>query len=629
MSRRRGAFVVVTVSLMCGCLAWSQAPAPPAAPAGPAPGDVLGRIPAGCMGFVAARNVQAFTGRIDAFIKQISPMGQPLLPISVLDLIRAQSRLGESFDPRGGFALVMLDPQQYGVDLVAAITEGKGVEMSALPLVFVIPGKDPAKMLAAFGPIQDGADIKLPGLGDPPGWARQAGDYVLLSPNRKAVGALATMGKPVLTQLSAADKAMLTRNDAAVWLNFRVIGPVLDAAIVRMQKQTAELKQRLEKGEVPPFMRPQQAVMLGMGDAMASWRTMLKQLEDVTMGLRIPESGIVLEGAASFLPDSPIGKALAAYKHVAKPLLNRLPNMPYILAMGADAGPAMPEQETAKQVDQILSMVPFKDLSPEAKAKFRALLLTSQDELGGMQMFVGQNTAGAGKLGVAAVMECKSADKARQILADAVAVVAEMFQAGQDPNLKQLSVKYHKGMESLGDRKLDAIIIEHPELAKAPQSARNAMKVVLGEDKLRLYVTALDDKTLVMTMGGGKEFLAAALKAAGGTGKLAADPNVAKAVAMLPKDRVGVGVFSPQNLMKLIMDSLKDIAAAEGQQPPPIQLKVDSPDPFAMAFTMQGCDVGATGYLPATTIRDLIQVVMGMMMPAMQPGPEIAPGDDF
>ena len=625
--------VIAAASLLGGAVASGQAPAlvKPAA----APGNVLKHIPAGCMAFVAVNSVEGLATKIDGFIRQISPTGGPMLPMPLLELIKAQAQLGEGFDARGGFALVMLDPQQYELDLVAAITAGKRVRIETVPLVFLIPGKDPAKLLAGYQPVKEGEDYRLPGLGDPPGWARQLGGYVLLSPNRKVVGAVAAAKKSVLSELSAADKLLVARNDATVWLNFRIIGPILDAALRQMQIDAVDIRKRMEKGEAP-FVAPQQACKLGMAQGMAFYRPFIKQIEDVALAVRVPKSGIVLEAVVSYLPDSPIGKALTAYKHVPGPLLNRLPNMPYVLAFGGLSGARMPKADQAKLMDQLLVMEPFKSLPAESKAKWRQFVQTSEDLVEATQIFVGRNTTGAGKLGIAVVMQCKSAEKARLMLADSVGMMTEIFRASVRPGAARVPagpvVKYHKALESLGDRKIDVITIELPE-AQPPPMLGSVMKSVFGEDKLRMLVADADDKTLVLTMGGRKEFLAAVLKtAAARGGKIGTDAEAAKSLAMLPRRRVGVGLFSLQNLASLVMDIMKDMAGAQGAAPMPINLRAASAVPFAGAVAIEKNDVRLVGYVPAESIRDVLNMVMGVMMMRMgppMPPPQDPPGGDF
>ena len=624
MARNRNCLGVVIAAslLLAGTFAPAQAPAP-AEPTSTA-ADVLKCVPSGCMGFVVVPNVQDLTGKIDGFIKQISPEGQPMLPGSVLDMIKGAAGLAEGFDANGSFAMVMLDPQQYGLDLVSLISGAttQPVNGENVPLVFVIPGTDPAKMFQAHQPVKDGEDYKLVGMGDSPGWARQMGKHVLLSPCRKALAAVATTQKSVAPDLSAAEKALMGRNQAMAWLNFKVVAPILDAAIARMEKEAAEIRKATE-GQEPGLVRPDEFMKLTMANALSQYRMLVKQVDGVALGLRFVESGIFIEARGAMRPDSAMGQALAATKHVASPLLNRLPNMPYILAIGAQSAGKLPPDEQAKQIDKMLAGEPFRSLSDETKAKLRKIALASEEQVQSTQLFAGVNTAGGGRLGVACVLECKSADKVREILAEAADVAADVMKIHPMTELRQLSVKYQKGLDSLGAMKLDVISIEHPDLEEMPEEGAAALKVVLGEQKIRLYVAQPNPKTLVITLGGQKQFLASAIQASAGTGKLEQDPAVAKVLAMMPKERVAVVVFSLRNMVNLVMDAVKDVGAATGNQPPPIDIKIESTTPFAVVMSIEKTDLSLTGYVPTAPIREVVRAITSAMMPQ---GP---PPDDF
>ena len=51
------------------------------------------------------------------------------------------------------------------------------------------------------------------------------------------------------------------------------------------------------------------------------------------------------------------------------------------------------------------------------------------------------------------------------------------------------------------------------------------MKKVLGEDKIRIRIAQVDPKTLVITFGGGKTFMVAAIDAARKGGTIGQNPN--------------------------------------------------------------------------------------------------------
>ena len=191
MVTRKSFLVVVAAAVMlsgpvalgAGAEATEAKPLGPKVPAIAA----LKQIPAGCMGFVVVNNVNGMCGKVDEFLKSIGPGGQPFLPMSVLDLIKGQLQLGEGFNSNGPFAAVMLDPQQYGVNLMEMLdlpgakpapAEEKPPEV---PAVILIPGKDPAKMFMGREGTKDGAYLKIGKM-----YWRQVGSFVAGSPSKKA-----------------------------------------------------------------------------------------------------------------------------------------------------------------------------------------------------------------------------------------------------------------------------------------------------------------------------------------------------------------------------------------------------------------------------------------------------------
>lgn len=589
---------------------------PVSLPVGPPAGNVLMHVPSGCMGFVVVNNIQNFTGKIDAFLKQISPPDQPIIPGKVLDLICAQAKLAEGFNPNGGFAAVMLDPQQYGVDLVSMIDgeqPGDAVQKK-MPVILIVPTTDKTmtKMLAGHEPVKEGNYVKL---GRGPTYCMVKGNYALLGPNLKAVRNVAAGIKPVLLQLSSADKALVARNDVAVWVNFKMLAPILDAAIVKIEKKMAEAK-----GGGGRAMRPTMPGKM-MFHNLSSAREIIKQVSSASAGLRIGKTGIMIEGRGAFLADSMMGKVLAAYKPMAGSLLNRLPNMPYVLAFGARNEPKAPRDFNIKQINNLLANEPFAGLSADAKAKCLGIMLGLEDQIQATQVYLGGITTGNGQVGMACVLECKSAEKVKAMLVDGVAVAGEIIQTVKDEDFRKLSVKYHKSLEVAGGKKVDVISIDHPEINSMEEADRDKMKAILGEDKIRLLIASTDPKTLVITIGGGKGFLTEAIKtAAGRTGRLHMSPEAAKALAMLPRQRMAVGLFNVGNIFTII----KNISAAIGEEQPPIP-PITAKEPFVGSMSIKGNAISFNAYLPTKTVGEVTKAFMGLLMMRMGPGPGPGP----
>ncbi len=615
---RTRAMVLAACCVLVASTASGQQPAVERATAQPA-GEVLKHIPAGCLGFAVVNNVEELTSKIDRFIKQISPGERPLVPFAVLDWLKGAVQLGEGFEYSGAVAAVMLDPQQFGFDIPAMITEDRPPKPEEIPFGVLIPGKDLAKTLAAYQPVQSGDNYKLSRPESPAILARQVGNHILIGTSPKALAAIAATDKPILGELSLADKALMARNDLAIWVNFRVYGPLLETVLPKLQEKIRKGQAPGGPGGVMVAPEPLTKLMLSYAQLLSIYKDFYKQLEDEAVGVRFTETGVFMEGCVSFVPDSSLGKALIALEKPTSPLLHRLPNMPFVFALGGRSMP-QPKEDLTKCVDQILGIEMLKDLSAEGKTKLRGVMLGMSEQVRSFQFYLGENTASAGRLGIACVIECVSAEKVRDLLADAVAVAGELKAQIPAPPLQALSVSYLKGAQSMQDRPVDVISISHPALegAEMPEEARAAMKsgikTVFGEERLCLYVAQADKNTLAITMGGAQGFLASVLKTAGGTGKLHLDESIVKSLEMMPKNRSFVGLFSPGNLTKLIMNIIKDYSAAMGTEPPPLNVEITSRELFAVAGAVQKADLSFAGYIPSAPIREFIQKVLVQMM---------------
>jgi hypothetical protein len=275
----------------------------------------------------------------------------------------------------------------------------------------------------------------------------------------------------------------------------------------------------------------------------------------------------------------------------------------------------VPKDLDAQMFDKFIAAGFFKGLSAESKAKWRKMAAEFEGQVTGIQMSLGAVTGGEGQIGLVYVIECKSADKLMGMLPDYVGVMSEIYKATEGEIVSKLELKYHKGLEGVGDTKLDAISIEHPVLTALPEGDRAKLKAVLGDDKIRFLVGKADAKTVVMTLGGGKKFVATAMATAKArSGKIPADPGAAKALAMLPKKRVGVGLLNLGNIMPVV----KKVAAALGETPPPINLI--APTPLAGSISIEKSDVLVVGYIPTDAIQGIVGAVMGAIMGGMMGG---------
>lgn len=606
--------------LVLSATAWGQAAIPE---------PVIGHIPAGAMGFVVVNNIESMTGKVDKFIGDLGfggMLAQPdpsdpekTIQMSVLDMMRGAAALGDGFNPKGGLAAVLLDFKAFDIDIMEMIGGAMGGNADnseakpkpKLPVVIFLPGKDVKSLLGAYNPEQAGKYMKvmLPGAGEM--LAGQAGSYVILSPNAKALDAVASATKKVPSELPAEQLKAISQSDIAYVMNGKIAGPVL-AEIM----QVGEAQMAANAGEMAPLV----------GTYFRIYRELLTQMGAVTVAGRFVEGGLVFDELIAFQPDTPYAKAMESAKLTGKTSLNALPDLPYVLAIGASASTS--KQNVQMGLDMINSLMlsqPLANMPNDLKTSITKLYEDVTDQVTGMQMVGGGAPEGAGLFGVAFVIKCKDSDKMKSLLAEKARIAQALIKhfGADEPDLQKLSIKYVKGATTVGAISADAVVIEHPEMDNMEERERGEMKKVLGEDKINFRIAATDKNTVVITIGGSNAFLAETVKvAASGTGKIGTDSDSAKALKHMPAERQAIILFSPSNLYDVVVSGMK-IMAPETELPP---FKITSKTPIAIGAGTTGKSAHLVFFVPTDLIKDVAGIFM--MFKGMGAGAGAAPMGD-
>ncbi len=626
MARSRKILSVSFVMLLSAS-AWAQTDKPE---------PVISHIPAGSMGFVVVPSIDGMTGKIDKFIADLGfgqMLSQPdpadpnkMAQIPVLTMLKGAAQLGDGFNPKGSFGAVMLDLKAFDINLMELIGGAMGAPAAGedgtqpkakpkLPVVFFIPGKDVKSVLGAYNPQQAGKYMTVT-LPPGPMFAGQIGSYVMISPNDKALDAIAAATKMASSELPPEQLKAISAADIAICVNGKVTGP----ALIEMM-QIAEAQMTAQAGEMGPLI----------GTYFKIYRELLSQLDTVTLAGRFVEGGLVFDEMLNFQADTPYAKAMATAKLLGKADFNALPNMPYVLAVTAAASTS--QQNVQMGLDMINSMLlsqPVAGMPDELKAAIKKSYTDAMDQVTGMQFVGGGAPAGSGVFGLSYVIQCKDSAKMKDILAESAGIAQGLIKHfGKDePDANGIVVKYVKGIETVGQISADAIVVESPKIEKMAESERAEMKKVLGEDVLRMRIAATDKNTVVMTIGGSGAFFAEAVKAAAsGTGKIGTDANSLTAMKHMPAERNMVAIFSASNLYDVIVSGMK-VMSPETELPP---FKINCKTPIAMGGGTTGRSAHVVVFIPTDLIKDISGMVMmfagGMGGGQATPPPPMGGGD--
>ncbi len=583
-----------------------------------APEPVLDHLPAGALGFVVVHDVEGMMGKVDKLIDELGfgqMLSQPdpqnpnqMKRIALLEMLKMMAQLGPGFDARGGFAAVMLDPQAFDVDLMKLLPMGGGMgaapgaageeaEEPKLPFVLLVPGRSVEDVFGAY-PMEAAGKFTKVNLRMGPMLAGKVGGYVGLSPNDKALEALAGAKKKAVAELPDEHVVMLAKSDLGYYINMKVAQPMvlqfMDIAEGQMQ--------------APGPMAPLMSTYFGI------YREAIKELADVSVGLRLAPTGIVLDEMVSFKAGGTYDRAMALAKYAGRPPLAGLPDLPYILALAAQ-GQTDPQslKITMDVIDELLAGEAFKELPPAEKARFRKVVMDMNEQVTGMQLVIGGAPEGSGLFGLSAVVDCKSSAKVKELIGEKCklgeALVRHFTEEGDDARL--LKIRYLKGVETVGGQSVDAVTLEHPEMADMSDRERQEMTKVLGENKVRFYVAAPAEKRVVVTFGGSRAFLAEALKVASSkSGKIGQGPAVAEAMKYMPADSGFLALLSGSGMYDVIVNGMK-VMEPESELPP---FKITSKVPIAFGGGKKGRSAHLVAYVPTDLIKEVSNIFMMMGM---------------
>jgi len=608
MRSRLRVCVACLAVLSCGT-AWSQTqPAPAPAKAKPDL-SVLKLIPSkDVLGFVVVGNAEAFAGKVGAVAKMM--MGPDAPPMNLMASIKQRIELGETFNPKGSFAAVLLDPRKYRPDLAKKVPKDQrddvdlDMDPASFPVAFIVPGTDPAKMFTGMAVAQDGKYVKFTtkDSGGDLAWALDAKTHVIVSADRKIMEAVTA--KTAASPHRAEWGKMLARNDVIVWFDRKMCEKFRDTHLgVGFLNNIGFARGIMAFGN--PTLMPVRYIL-------ATREKIFSEAVTLAFGLTLDNAGIVVEARWGYPADSVVGKALALLPAQPGPLMTRLPaKLPYLFCYGATKDFKTPLKLKAEQYTELLKTKYLKAAAPEVKAKAVKLVLALQEQVTAVQHYFGPNGQTPG-LGLTTVVECKSPKAFMKIIKDVPPVAQALIQSVDNEEFKKITFEYVQSMETVGKVTADAILVKHPGMADMDEEARNRMKGMIGDDKIRALFAVVDAKTVVISAGGGVPLLTAAIKAAQAKPKaLEDDASIRLGLARLPKRRCVVAVVNLANGLK----AMSDIMGVMGSPPAPFVLNCKVP--LAGAVSVDKTNLSFTAHVPLEPIKEIFDAYRRARQEAM------------
>ncbi len=621
------------VSLAGG--AWAQVePTATTAPALPTPEPVITHIPAGAMGFVVVNNIQESINRVEKLLTEIglgSMVGLGPESPGLVGMLKMQAQLGEGFNPNGGFAVVLLDPQQFGIDLLQMMNPRPPVTTQPteqppspkdLPILLFVPGRNLSTLLPGKV-VEEAGQFKKIYLNVGEMYAYQRKGYVVLSPSVKALKAMLE-AKPALSELTTSQREAIAKSGVAVHVNMKIAGPIYINLLKQVQTQMTMMSAAMPAPARPLFALSQAYIPM--------YREMISQMDSITLTAIIAETGLVFSETLIWSPESDWGQMIASYKPITGGIMDKLPNLPYVLAIASTGASGQAKLQKFTE-DMVAKLMP--NLPAPTDAKLKSIIQTYYDQVLGFQFVAGGSPEGCGVFGIGWVVKCKDSEVVKTLLADKISIADDLIKAllGEEASqeLGQLKFAYVKDAEKLGGLSVDAIDITHPklqipdEIMDPNELARKRNQLMplwtaLGEERVRLRITAPDKNTVVVTLGGADKFMSEAIKATKTPGTILKGAGSLEAMKYIPAKPTGVMLFNVGNLFEVIAKGT--MMMKPGGAPLPFAITTRVPIAAGVAMVQNEMRIGV--YVPTALIKEAAGIVMGLMF-RPQPVPPVPP----
>jgi hypothetical protein len=620
---------------------------PGSAASKPAAESILKVLPAGTLAYAIVPNAQSAAGDVDKFLKAIGAdeLIKDEIPHGILKALLAHLPLGEGVNPNGGVGIALLDPTAFGIDLAQLVRSASATMPAAdgnaaakrWPVVFFLPGAGVKEVLGKLNPQPAEPYMKL----DIEGvefFAAPLGSYVLVSPNPKALAAVAGASQKAEGELRGRHLQIVSDSTLSVHLNMRAVYPLIQKGLTAADMLIAANTMGLAALPPPLLAYKEMKPMLGSHlDAMS-------HMEEMSVGIRLAPTGVVMDGAVAYAPSSTMGKALAAFAAPRSPAMDLLAPDGYVVAFSTaiKKGPAAAEA-AAKNLELMPALA---KLPKDQRGKVEKLARDFMSEVTGIGFVMGAPPEGArGAMSMSLVLQGEDSEKIKGLLEQGAALAQEIVQdlakgqAGEKKDgaeedgenkasdIQAVKITYEKGQEKMGDVAVDSIVVNLPS-SNGFSFVPAMLGQIFGESQIAPLVAAADKNAVVITFGGERENLARAIKAAAGKQdkdkRILALKETAEAMKFMPKNIDAAAFFNMGNYFDLMVAMMKKMGANEA-----LPFAIACKTPVAFASGADGAGQNFSLYVPTDMVKDVIGVITGIrsMRGGIRPGPApVQPG---
>lgn len=481
----------------------------------------------------------------------------------------------------------------------------------------LIPISDYKGFLGNFGNVKKEGDADTFSIqpdGEPV-YSEQWGKYAAVSPWKDLL-----LEQPTGLKVTGIIEKQFAEKDVTVYVNMKAVREMALPQVQQIKAMVANMPMG-QPGQGPGEEAFQRAMAMQVFDGMEAFLT---QSQSAALSMNLATGGVAYTMAVDFLPDSVIGKALAAVPNSDGNLLTSLPKDKYLMFGGW--------VQDGKGMWEIIKAIYEKPIKAVALAEADSKLV--DQTMAAMEKIM--TSIKSGQFGLIAPPQGAAMTEGVMrgffvMNGDAKAVLEsqKQYMAGQEAFMKatgnagvDVKVNFQSAAKTIDGVALDKYDMAFTVDPKSPQAAMvgRLLQVIYGKN-ITSYIGALSENSLVtgVSVDDAKlQSLIAAAKAA--KGELIQTESVKAASEQLPKKRVAVGYIAVDNILSLAFD----IAAQMGQAAP-LKVPADLP-PIGVSLATEGSAVRIDANLPATLIENMVSMgIQAAMQAGQRRGPAAAP----
>jgi hypothetical protein len=524
-----------------------------------------------------------------------------------LGAVEDEYHIAKGVDRSGDLAVAFQDPEKFG-----------GKDKSVLVLV---PIQDYKAFLGNFDAAETVGDVTKarPVAHVQDVYIAQRGNFAAISLNKDLL-----TKKPDGMKLSAMFARQAESKDAILYLNVIALRAAEQDNLKKNGDQWASDLEKEVFDYLPDLFSPIAPVVHGFLNAfLGTSKQFLTDGRAAVLGVNLSDDGVGITALSDFDPDSSSGKLALEIKNTDQPLLAGLPNRKYFAFGGAINNP----DGGGKLLSQVLGPIEAELADHEQTKK----LLPAIDSL---EKSTGTATGGAvgwvaptEKLGAESVLEFVvalhgDAKTMHASVNDLTNATSGLFNSM--PPQKGFSVKFEAkpNGKTVDGVKLDTFQLEpkigedDPTGAQVKQILDLAVGPGPNSKGLGGVVAEVDDKTLVLVLGGSDPLIAETIASAkNGTDAVSEQAGVKAVAGELPKNRSIVAYIDLDAIAGAIIHDAKNQGMPLG-----VKLRPNLP-PIGLSAGSEGSAIRADAFIPNTLLQGLMAAyIQGLQQMNNGPG---------